>query len=135
MSFTEIKQTYFKVPGYNQTRELLMTLGDALHPENITPFLLDLLLLFGLILIAAKNVNDTSRPWAWLGVWLFLTASITLIPTILGDTWALNRHALFSTMIYRLFMWVFTIIIMDIAIEQNVQANTQIALKAESQQG
>ena len=117
-SFTEIKQTYFKVPGYNQTRELLMTLGDALHPENITPFLLDLLLLFGLILIAVKNVNTTSRPWAWLGIWLFLTASMTLIPTILGDTWALNRHALFSTMLYRLFMWMFTIIIIDIAIEQ-----------------
>jgi hypothetical protein len=117
-AFTEIKQTYFKVPGYNPTRDLLMTLGNAFHPENTTPFLLDLLLLFGLILIAAKNVNPSSRPWAWLGIWLFLTASMTLIPTILGDTWALNRHALFSTMIYRLFMWVFTIIIMDIAIEQ-----------------
>jgi hypothetical protein len=119
-SFTEIKQTYFKVPGYNQTRELLLMLGNAFHPENITPFLLDTFLLFGLILIAVKNVVETSRPWTWLGVWLFLTASITLVPIILGDTWGLNRHALFSTMIFRLFMWVFTIIIIDIALEQNI---------------
>lgn len=120
-AFTEIKQTYFKAPEQAQARKLLMALGDTLHPENTTPFLLDLFLLFGLILLALKNTNDTSRPWAWLGMWLFLTASITLIPTILGDTWALNRHALFSTMIYRMFMWVFSIIIMDIAIEQGAQ--------------
>jgi hypothetical protein len=117
-SFTEIKQTYFKMPGYNQMRELSMKLGNAVHPENITPFLLSTLLLFGLILTAVKNTGRTSRPWACLGVWLFLTASITLIPTILGDTWALNRHALFSTMIFRLFMWVFTIIMIDIAADQ-----------------
>jgi hypothetical protein len=120
-AFTEIKQTYFRIPEHAQARELLMALGNTLHLENTTPFLLDLILLFGLILLAQKNTYGTSRPWTWLGVWLFLTASITLIPTILGDTWALNRHALFSTMIYRLFMWVFTIIIIDIAIEQNVQ--------------
>jgi hypothetical protein len=119
-AFTEIKQTYFKAPESAQAREPLMILGNALHPENTTSFLLDLLLLVGLLLLAVKNANETSRPWAWLGVWLFLTASITLIPTILGDTWALNRHALFSTMIYRLFMWVFTIVVMDVAIEQNV---------------
>jgi hypothetical protein len=118
-AFTEIKQTYFKAPESAQAREPLMILGNALHPENTTSFLLDLLLLVGLLLLAVKNANETSRPWAWLGVWLFLTASITLIPTILGDTWALNRHALFSTMIYRLFMWVFTIVVMDVAIEQN----------------
>ena len=123
-AFTEIKQTYFKAPEYAQTRELLMTLGNALHPENTTPFLLDLILLFGLILLAAKNTNEASLPWAWLGIWLFLTATITLIPTILGDTWALNRHALFSTMIYRLFMWVFSIVILDIAIEESNQKRT-----------
>jgi hypothetical protein len=120
-AFTEIKQTYFKAPEQAKTRELLLTLGNAFHPENTTPFLLSLLLVFGITLLGIKNTNEVSRPWAWLGVWLFLTASITLIPTILGDTWALNRHALLSTMIYRLFMWIFSIVIMDVAIEQNTQ--------------
>ena len=117
-AFTEIKQTYFKMP-YAQSRELSMELGNALHPENTTPFLLDLFLLLGFILLAVKNTNERSRPWAWIGIWLMLTASITIVPTILGDTWALNRHALFSTVIYRLFMWVFSIVIIDIALGQN----------------
>ena len=115
-SFTEIKQTYFKVPWQGPFRDNLMTIGDAIHPENTTPFLMDTILLFGIVYLAIKNKNN-SQPWAWVGVWLFLTAGITLIASILGDTWALNRHALFSTTIYRLFMWVFPIIIMDIAIE------------------
>jgi len=116
-SFTEIKQTYFKIPGQNQIREYLMAIGNAIHPENPTSFLMDSILLLGILLLAIKN-KDNSRPWAWVGIWLFLTAGITLIVTILGDTWALNRHALFSTTIYRLFMWVFSIVIIDIAIEQ-----------------
>lgn len=119
-SFTEIKQTYFKAPELDPLRQTLMSIGDGLHPENTTPFFVSLLLLIGIIQLSIKNLQD-SRPWAWIGLWLFLTAGITLIPTILGDTWALNRHALFSTMIYRMFMWVFLIIILDIALEKNSQ--------------
>jgi len=120
-SFREIKQTYFKAPDLSPSRDLLMALGDALHPENTTPFLLDLILLFGLFMLATINSEGSSRPWAWLGAWLFLTATFTLIPTILGDTWALNRHTLFSTTIFRLFMWVFSIVIIDIAINPSAQ--------------
>lgn len=115
LSFTEIKQTYFKAPELNPAREYLMHMGDALHPENTTPFFVSLLLLIGIILGAVK-VHDDRRVWAWLGILLFVTASVTLIPTILGDTWAINRHALFSTMIYRLCMWLFAIILIDFAI-------------------
>lgn len=120
-AFTEIKQTYFNAREHTQVRNFLMNMGDALHPENTTPFLLDIFLLLGLILSAIKYANGVSRPWAWLGAWLFLTASLTFIPSILGDTWALNRHALFSTMIYRLFMWLFVIILTDIALEKPSQ--------------
>jgi hypothetical protein len=74
--------------------------------------------LFGVFLLAVKNSSETSRPWAWICVWLFLTATTALIPTILGDTWALNRHALFSTMIYRMCMWLFPFIVMDMALEK-----------------
>jgi hypothetical protein len=118
MSFTEIKQTYFKAPELNPARAQLMHIGDTLHPENTTPFLASLLLLIAIIL-SATRANDHRRVWAWLGCLLFITASVTLIPTILGDTWAINRHALFSTMIYRLCMWIFIIILADFAIETN----------------
>lgn len=115
--FTEIKQTYFNAPEQYRSRMLLMHVGEALHPENTTPFLVDVLLLIGLVILAARNGNPSSRPWLWLAFWLFMAATLTLIPTILGDTWALNRHALFSTTIYRLFMWMFMIIFMDLAVE------------------
>ncbi len=121
LAFTEIKQTYFNAPEQYRSREPLMQVGDALHPENTTPFLMDGLLLIGLVILALRNGNPSSRPWLWLAIWLFLAATLTLIPTILGDTWALNRHALFSTTIYRLFMWMFTVIIMDLAIESASQ--------------
>ena len=116
-AFTEIKQTYFKAPELNPTREILMNIGNALHPENTTPFLASLVLLIGFIHLFYKNIPK-SKAWAWIGLWLFLCASITLIPTILGDTWALNRHALFSTTLYRLFMWLFTIVLIDISLQQ-----------------
>ncbi len=118
MAFDEIKQTYFKAPELDPAREWLMRIGDALHPQNTTPFLMAVILLAGMISIAWRT-NREARPWAWLGLWLFLTASVTMIPTILGDTWALNRHALFSTMIYRLCMWLFAVVMMDLAISNN----------------
>lgn len=126
LGFQEIKQTYFNAPEMGDIRQPLMDIGDTLHPETATPFLLSAILLIGLLTLAMKNTS-TSRPWAWLALWLFLTATFTLIPTILGDTWALNRHALFSSMIYRLFIWLFAIIIMDIALDQDnrTQAVTQ----------
>lgn len=124
IAFTEIKQIYFKAPEQFKARQMLMTIGDALHPENTTPFLLDVFLLAGITILALTNRNQTGKPWAWLGAWLFFNASFTLIPTILGDSWALSRHALFSTTIYRLFMWMFSIIIMDIAIGQNQTRQT-----------
>ena len=114
-SFSEIKQTYFTARDLNPARDILFEIGNALHPENTTPFLASSLPLLGILFLALKNIGN-SRPWAWLGLWLFFTAALTLIPTILGDTWALNRHALYSSTIFRLTMWLFPIIIMDIAL-------------------
>lgn len=117
IAFDEIKQTYFKTPELGASRDALMGIGDALHPENTTPFVMTILLLIGLGWLAYKNV-PLSRPWMWLALWLFLSASAAMLTTILGDTWGLNRHALFSTSNYRMFMWMFTIIIMDIALDR-----------------
>jgi hypothetical protein len=113
-AFNEIKQTYFSARDLNPIRNILFGLGDALHPENLAPFLASLISLSGIIALAVRNVQN-SRAWAWLGLWLFLSATLTMIPTILGDTWALNRHALYSTLIYRLSLWLFPIILVDLA--------------------
>ncbi len=123
-AFTEIEQTYFNARDLNPMRDYLFGLGDALHPENTTPFLASLLALVGIVLLAFRNTAN-SRVWAWLVVWLFLSASLTLIPTILGDTWALNRHALYSTLIYRLGMWLFPLILVDLAWQQDTTTSIQ----------
>lgn len=117
IAFGEIKQTYFKTPELGVSRDVFMGIGDALHPENTTPFAMNILLLIGLGWLAYKNTS-LSRPWMWLALWLFLSASAAMLTTILGDTWGLNRHALFSTSTYRMFMWMFTIVIMDIALDR-----------------
>lgn len=119
-AFTEISQTYFKAPEQYPARGFLLAFGNTLHPETPTPFLMDLLLLFGITCFAFQHRNDISLPWAWMAYWLFLTAGITLIPAILGDTWGLNRHALFSTTLYRLCMWMFPITIMDFLISSRI---------------
>jgi hypothetical protein len=116
-SFYEIEQTYFTARDLNPSRDILVEIGDALHPEGPASFLGSILPLVGILLLASKNIED-SRPWAWLGLWLFFSATLTLIPTILGDTWALNRHALYSTTIYRLTMWLFPIVVADIALRR-----------------
>ena len=84
-----------------------------------------MMLLLGILALAFANRTDTIRPWAWLGTFIFVSASIVIIPTILGDTWAINRHALFSTMIFRLSMWLFAIIVMDIALTRENPVNAQ----------
>lgn len=114
-AFHEIKQTYFTARNLNPSREILFSIGNALHPETTTPFLMSIILLTSVLLLAAKDLGN-SRFWASLGLWLFFSSSLTLIPTILGDTWALNRHALYSTTIFRLITWTFPIIITDIAL-------------------
>lgn len=120
-AFKEIQQTYFKTPEVKLWRSRLVAVGESLHPENASPFSMSLILLISILSIAIKNNAETSRPWAWICVYLICAATITIIPTILGDTWALNRHALLSTIIYRLCMWLFAIIIIDIALEKNPQ--------------
>jgi len=116
-SFHEIKQTYFTAKNLNPARDILFSIGNAFHPETTTPFLMSVIILLGFTLLAAQNVEN-SRFWGWIGLWLFISSSITLIPTILGDTWALNRHALYSTTIFRLIPWLFSVVLIDIAIQK-----------------
>jgi hypothetical protein len=120
LAFTEIKQTYFKTPDL-AFREAVMFIGNALHPENTTPFFMSLILILATIYLAKNQQGSNSAAWAWMGIWLFLTATATLIISIIGDTWGINRHALLSTTIYRLCMWLFAIVIIDIALEKNSQ--------------
>ncbi len=122
-AFSENMQTYFRVPGQETQRQKMILLGDGLHPRSLTPFIVDIILLFGLFHHAISNVTEPGRPWAWLALWLFLTASFTIFFAIMGDVYGLARHTLFSIMAYRLFMWVFLIVLLDIGFDLGAQAS------------
>jgi hypothetical protein len=98
-------------------------LGESLHTETSTPFLIGIVLLSGILFAGFTNHTNTAQPWAWIGLYLFFTASIAIVPTILGDTWALHRHTIFSIAMYRLGMWIFALILIDIALTKNVIQN------------
>lgn len=120
-AFKQGTQSYFVMPEIKVLRARLIALGESLHTETATPFLIVIVLLSGIVF--AGFTNHTAQPWAWIGLYLFLTASIAIVPTILGDTWALHRHTIFSIAMYRLGMWVFALTLMDIALAKNVIRN------------
>ncbi|MBN8657028.1 MAG: hypothetical protein J0M11_14925 [Anaerolineae bacterium] len=122
-AFKQGTQSYFVMPEIKVLRTRLIALGESLHTETSTPFLIGIVLLSGILFAGFTNHTNTSQPWAWIGLYLFLTASIAIVPTILGDTWALHRHTIFSIAMYRLGMWVFALILMDIALTKNVTQN------------
>jgi hypothetical protein len=117
-AFKQGVQAYYTIPEIKYLRARLTSFGQSLHTETATPFLMGSLLLFGIFLSVLNRGSETSQPWAWISAFLFLTASITIIPTILGDTWALHRHTIFSIMIFRLSLWVFAIIMIDITLQK-----------------
>jgi len=47
---------------------------------------------------------------------MFLFASLNIVVVILGDAYGLTRHALLATSVFRLFMWFFLIVLIDLAL-------------------
>ena len=119
-SFREIKQTYFRATELEPVRTYLIMIGEGLHAENYSPFLIDVILVASLIYIALKSRNEIV-PWTVLGTILFLSSTITISAAIMGDTWALNRHALFSTMSYRLLTWMLLVVFIDNVVTANTR--------------
>lgn len=112
-AFPENMQPYFKAPDL-PLRRALIPLGDALHPESSTPLFISMILLAGMWAVALKQKIGAGRPWLWLATWMFLFASMNISVVILGDAAGLTRHALLATSIYRLCMWIFPLILIDL---------------------
>ena len=114
-AFSENLQPYFSAEDI-ASRSSLVRLGNALHPANSSPIIMDAILLFGIWMIAIKKAPTSGLPWAWLATWVFLSASLNMFITIFGDTYGLTRHALTATLIFRLFMWLFAIVLIDLSL-------------------
>ncbi|MBK8619660.1 MAG: hypothetical protein IPN96_21755 [Anaerolineales bacterium] len=114
-AFSENAQSYFNTQPQYQLRKALIPVGDILHPEHWVAMYADILILLGILAIALKNSSTENKTWAWISTWMFLSASANMFINIFGDVYALPRHALVATMIFRLFMWIFIIVIVDMA--------------------
>lgn len=125
-AFGESMQPYFKIPELGYKRYQLIQIGYVLHPDTATPLLISLLILPILLYFSWRNIGN-SRPWAWVASWAFVAASITIAISILAGVGGLTRHTLFSTMLYRLLMWILIFIVLDTVIEntQNQETRTE----------
>lgn len=112
IAFSENKQPYFKANELRFRPSLIM-IGDYMHPTSQTTFVVVLILLLALWSQFIFQKNRAALPWMWLMTWGFLIATSTLFFSIFGDSWGLARHALSSTMTYRLLMWLLLILLVD----------------------
>jgi hypothetical protein len=117
--FGESLQPYFRIPELGDVRERLVRLGGVLHPETAMPIHIGLILLMVLIQFGADRSRPASRPWILIGLWLFSVAGLTMFVSVMAGTYALYRHALFSTMAFRLFMWLFLFVVLDQGLDKN----------------
>jgi hypothetical protein len=122
MALSENLQVYFTTPDL-PWRKSFIPFGNLLHLTNSASILMDAILLGGIWMIALKRNPKASQPWAWLATWVFLSAHLNLFISIFGDTYALPRHALMAATMFRLFMWLFVIVEIDLALlpEQKIQ--------------
>ena len=114
-AFASGVQPYFTAPEL-PLRQALIPFGQVLHPSDPSPMLMDTLLLAGVWAIALKRRPDSGLAWAWLASWLYLAAHAGMFITVFGDAYALTRHALMATTMFRLFMWMFAIVVIELAL-------------------
>ncbi len=110
--FSENIQPYFyseKTPA----RAALIAVNDVLHPKTYLIFILDILLMIGLLFSLFRRKNKNFTTWVWLGTWLFLSASLTLAVGFFADSIGVTRHTMFAVELFRLMTWLFLIILFD----------------------
>lgn len=111
---SDFYQPYFPAPE-TKNREALTLLGEFLHPQTNAVFLLNALLLIGTIGTALKRRDAHSASWAWIATWVFLYASASLFLSFFGDTFGLRRHIFPSVEIFRIYIWISLLVLMDSA--------------------
>ena len=104
-------QPYFRTPR-SDWRNRLLPVGEVLHGGFVF-IVLDVMLLVILGSLAVRNPANDIRAWTWLAVWLILCAAGTLFVSVFGDIVAINRHSLLSIALFRLFFWLFFLVIVD----------------------
>ena len=110
--FSENTQPYF-FSEQTGTRKVLNALNDILHPNTHLVFILDLLLLMGLVISAIARRNGEFGAWAWLSLWLIASASAMMVINFFADSIGVTRHTMLAVEIFRLMLWIFLAILFD----------------------
>ena len=109
--FSSIQPYY--ISGSLIIRKASEKVGEFFHPESSSLYLLDTLMLTALVIAGLKRTDPWVTAWAWLAIWLFSCASITLFTNFFGDTTGVARHIVPPEETIRLSLWIFLIIHMD----------------------
>ncbi|MCJ7431930.1 MAG: hypothetical protein MUO77_00425, partial [Anaerolineales bacterium] len=71
-------QPYYRDTIKKPLREKLIVIGEMLHPETNSVYLLIFLIQIGLIISAIKNKDENIISWAWISLWMLGAAAVTL---------------------------------------------------------
>ena len=110
-------QPYFTISDI-KNRDTLLAIGEMFHPQSLSVYVIDLLLLFALVVNAGQFRTPSLLAWAWLAIWFFAIAAVTLILSFFGDISGTRRHIMPSVEMFRLFLWIFIMPFLDLPIKQ-----------------
>lgn len=113
-------QPHFKSPE-NQHREILLLLGEMVHPETNAVYIIDFILMISLWFSYYKYRDPGSFGWAWLGTWMILYSFLSLLLTLFGDIDGTRRHIYPSVELFRLFLWIFLTVQADQVLEKETR--------------
>lgn len=109
---SDFVQPYFFTPEVTN-REFLLSVGEILHPETPAVYLISLIVLLAFLVHSIQNRAPGLSAWMWLAFWVFGIATATLFISYFGDTAGLRRHIMPSVEMFRLFLWIFLMPLLD----------------------
>lgn len=104
-----------------KNRDFLLVIGEMFNAESGIVYLLTFLIAIIFLTKLITNKSKTLLPWVWLGVWMYGVAIATLLISYFGDTAGLRRHIMPSVEFVRLYLWVFLLPIIDIALSKDTK--------------
>jgi len=106
-----------------KNRQFMLTIGEMVNPESGSVYVLTLLVTLTLFAQMALKRTPVLSIWAWLAIWMYGIAMVTLLISYFGDTAGLRRHIMPSVELVRLHFWVFLIPFLDLSLTTNKTSN------------
>jgi len=124
--FSENLQPYFHSRRSDYGLQLEMV-GNVLHPISSVVFYADLILLGGLCGLTLKTRASRPFTWLWLAGWWVVSASLILFVSYFFDTWGVIRHVVYSVQMYRLFFWIYLLVMIDLLLVYPLPSQAETA--------